>query len=860
MIYSADPATVPFVNNLAVHGDQPALVTAAGVLSYRDLAGRVAEAARRMAGGRRLVLVTGSNTAGALVGYLGALAAGHVVLLTADRPIPGYDPDLLVSGDGDDCRIEPRRTVPAQELHPDLALLLSTSGSTGSAKLVRLSHRNLAANAEAIGTYLEITGADRAITTLPMHYCYGLSVIHSYLARGASLVLTDRSVADPGFWDLVREHRVTSLAGVPYTFELLDRVGFDTMRLPHLRYLTQAGGRLAPDRVRHLAALGRRDGWQLYVMYGQTEATARMAYLPPELAATHPESIGVPIPGGSFRLDPHPDWPDAGELVYAGPNVMMGYAEQPSDLALGPTLAELRTGDIARRTDDGLYEIVGRSGRFLKLFGLRIDLQRIEEMLAARGVTTACTGDDHELIVAVVGTAEVRALIAEFTGLPSRVIRVVPVAELPRLSSGKPDLPAIRDRVTLKSQDLRAAYAEVLGLSSVPATATFVGLGGDSLSYVEMSIRIEQALGHLPAQWHTTPIGELRPAATPRRRTLDTTAALRTIAIVLLVGTHTGLYNLPGGAHLLLGLAGFNFGRFQVTAATRTERARRITRSVGRIAVATVSWVAIAMLLFGDYAAPNLFLANYLVGSDGTHHEWHFWFVETLVYTLVVLLAFLATPVGDRIERRFPFGLPLGLAGLGLVTRYDLVPGLALEKPIANDPATVLAVFWLFALGWATAKATSARQRLLLTAAIVLTVPGFFHYWPREAVVIAGLVLLVWVPAVPSTALVNRVAGLIAGSSLYIYLTQWMVWPRAESAFLLVAPGAHAWAPTVALLAALTGGIAYAAIVGRLAAAVRAAGTVGRLAAVVRGVRLAGRSGRPARGGVPARAGSDRAS
>src|SRR5690606_323938 len=113
-------------------------------------------------------------------------------------------------------------------------------------------------------------------------------------------------------------------AGVPYTFELLDRIGFDRLRLPHLRYLTQAGGRMPPERVRRYAELGRRDGWRLFVMYGQTEATARMAYLPPEFAASHPHCIGVPIPGGEFRLAPLPEWPepDTGELVYTGPNVM----------------------------------------------------------------------------------------------------------------------------------------------------------------------------------------------------------------------------------------------------------------------------------------------------------------------------------------------------------------------------------------------------------------------------------------------------------------------------------------------------------------------------------------------------------
>ena len=211
---------------------------------------------------------------------------GHSAVLRS------YDPDVVIDADG----IHERRHGSAHRLHPDLALLLSTSGSTGSPKLVRLSRCNLVANATAIAEYLDIRQTDRAATTLPMSYCYGLSVIHSHLLRGAGLILTDRSVVDEEFWTLFRRHRGTSFAGVPYTFEMLERIGFDGIDLPDLRYVTQAGGRLSPERVRSFAALGERKGWQLFVMYGATEATARMAYLPPELAQSHPHRSADPSP------------------------------------------------------------------------------------------------------------------------------------------------------------------------------------------------------------------------------------------------------------------------------------------------------------------------------------------------------------------------------------------------------------------------------------------------------------------------------------------------------------------------------------------------------------------------------------
>nr|MDP9165889.1 AMP-binding protein [Actinomycetota bacterium] len=243
------------IDHLGSHGEDPALLTADRHLSYRELADRVAASASELGTARRLILLETRNDASTVVNYLGALAGDHVVLpLPADGDhsavVDAYDPDVIVR-DGTVLH----RHQPAHDLHPELALLLSTSGSTGSPKLVRLSRTNLASNAAAVAGYLDIRQTDRAATTLPMSYCYGLSVIHSHLMRGAGLILTDDSVVDDGFWDLMARHRGTTFAGVPHTFDLLDRIGFDDMSLPSLRYVTQAGGRLPPDRVRRLAAL-----------------------------------------------------------------------------------------------------------------------------------------------------------------------------------------------------------------------------------------------------------------------------------------------------------------------------------------------------------------------------------------------------------------------------------------------------------------------------------------------------------------------------------------------------------------------------------------------------------------------------
>lgn len=817
---------VPFVRDLATHGERTAIVTRDGEISYTDLAARVARTAEQLGVGRRLVLVVGANTVDSLVAYLAAMHAGHPVLLVPeDRAsalaglIETYDPDVLVSGADEGWRIEHRRATSAHDLHPDLALLLSTSGSTGSPKLVRLSHTNLQANAEAIGEYLGIRDTDRAATSLPLHYCYGLSVVNSHLARGAALVLTDLSVADTCFWELFRKARATTLAGVPYTFDLLDRVGFAAMDLPHLRYVTQAGGRLAPERVRQYAELGRGAGWDFFVMYGQTEATARMAYLPPDLAFDHPTAIGVPVPGGDFRLAPvadHPD-PEVGELVYAGPNVMLGYAHSPADLALGRTVDELHTGDLARRTAAGVWEIVGRRSQFAKILGLRVDPQQVEALLSAHDVTASCIGGDDELIVAAVGAEDprrVRLLVAGEVGLPPRAVRVLPLAELPRLASGKPDLATLRGLAAESSAppaapagDLCTLYAEVLDRTDVTPDRSFVDLGGDSLSYVEMSVRLERELGDLPADWHTLPIADLRrssaapgPAPRPRRRrSLETSVALRAAAIVLIVGSHIPMFTITGGAHLLLAVAGFNFARFQLTTAGRGERLRQIGVSLLRIVLPTMAWIGAVMLFDDQYRLSTLLLANSILRPDDAPHGWHFWFIETVVYLLVALSALLGLRRVDRWERRYPFAFPLGLTAVALLGRYDVF---GLEA--GHDLPAALVAGWLFTLGWAAARADGVRQRLLVTLAAVATVPGFFGQPARETLIVAGFALLTWLPTVPSLGVLNKVAGVLAGSSLYIYVTHWQVYPHLREL------------PLVALAASLALGVAYAALVGRV--------------------------------------------
>ncbi|MHA7239526.1 AMP-binding protein [Arthrobacter sp. TMS1-12-1] len=779
--------------DLARHGGRPAILTADGVLSYRELAARVDDVVVRLGAERRLVLLAARNDLDTLVAYLAAISAGHPLLLVpADKPaaveslVAAYEPDVLMGTADGSLHVVERRPGTLHDLHPDLALLVSTSGSTGSPKLVRLSRANLEENARSIAEYLGIGPDDRAATTLPFSYCYGLSVINSHLAQGAGLVLTDLSVVDPCFWDVFRERGATSFAAVPYSFDLLDRVGFADMDLPNLRYVTQAGGRLAPEKVRSWAETGQRRGWDLFVMYGATEATARMAYLPPDLAAENPGTIGVPIPGGSFRIDPVEGLPH-GELVYTGPNVMLGYAERPEDFALGREVHELRTGDLARRHPDGLYEVVGRRSRFVKIAGLRVDLGQVERILADLGAAAAVAGsDDDGLVIAVEGEHEggmLAKVLAADLGLPRTSIALHAVESLPRLGTGKIDYPAVLRLAAPAAvpapdaredregpADVARIFAECLDRADVKDTDTFVTLDGDSLSYVALSVRLEAALGLLPAGWHLRTVGELSGRRKPRRRRLvsflEPSIVLRAVATVCIVAAHVELFTFHT-AHLLFVIAGFNFARFQLTG-PRSTRLRRQARSLARIVVPSVAFIGVAYVLTSDYSVANIFLLNGMIGPQEVTSEWHFWFVEMLVYVLIAVMALLAIPWLDRLERRVPFGFALGLLAVTLLSRYDIVdPGL--PKP--------LPVFWLFMLGWAVARADDTRRRLLVSALAALTVPGSFDDPLREVTIVMGLLLITWVPALPVPSVLRRVTGWLAAASLYIYLTHWLVYP-----------------------------------------------------------------------------------
>lgn len=412
---------------------------------------------------RSLLFILSENRIGSLIGYTAALSNRIVPLIISAATEEGlynhlydlYQPEYLwlpeSKAEGKElifsaweyCLV--RTGNQPTPMYEELSLLLPTSGSTGSPKLVRHSYRNIEANADNVRRLFKLDGSEKAMAILPMHYTMGLSVIASHLLSGATLFLSGRSLLDKGFWVTLKE--ATSFTGVPYSYEILTKMRFTRMDLPNLKVITQGGGKLTEAMWNTLAQYAQDKGKQFIATYGQSECTARMAYLPAEMAMEKVCSIGIAEPGGQLSIvddngNETFEGEAQGEMVYRGENVTLGYATCREDLLKGDeNHGVMHTGDLARRDADGCYFIIGRLKRFLKIYGLRIGLDEVERMIKTEYKTDCyCKGDDEKLIVLVTDAKLQEVLpffIEDKTHLFHQRIEVQVVEEILRNEAGK---------------------------------------------------------------------------------------------------------------------------------------------------------------------------------------------------------------------------------------------------------------------------------------------------------------------------------------------------------------------------------------------------------------------------------------
>lgn len=438
----------------------------ASSLSYGELCSFAKEVSSYMSP-RSLVFMMTENTVGGIAWIIGLLESGNVPLVlnahTEEELFANmmdiYRPAYLCVPAGNSLTGKYESVKEAYgyvllstgnepcPMHEDLSHLLPTSGSTGSPKLVRHKYENIDAAALNISTFFELTPEDRPLLVLPLYYTMGLSIVFSHLYAGATILITNQNMTDRAFWAFIKEQKATSFTGVPYSYEILNLMRFFRMDLPDLKLLTQGGGKMPKALNLKFAEYCRDNGKKWIATYGQSEGTARMAWLPAEYAVDKVGSIGKAVPNGELSLvdmdgnlitEPNIQ----GEMCYRGKNVTMGYARKREDLMLGDERhGYMKTGDLAYRDEDGCYYIVGRMGRFLKLFGMRIGLDECEQIIKAKyPVECACTGTDEKMFVYITDeslTAGVKDELVAKTKLVATAFEIRVIPAIPKNEAGK---------------------------------------------------------------------------------------------------------------------------------------------------------------------------------------------------------------------------------------------------------------------------------------------------------------------------------------------------------------------------------------------------------------------------------------
>jgi|SaaInl8_150m_RNA_FD_contig_41_456414_length_4398_multi_10_in_0_out_0_4 long-chain acyl-CoA synthetase len=445
------------------HGDNVCLISDNREIKYNQIDKLCSTISNVLPNTKQLVLVKAQTNIETIIGYLTFLRAEQAfIMLDAsvdnefiDNIIKTYNPnfiweekivdtDYLVEYETYGLKIHNKAQI---LLNDKLSLMLSTSGTTGSPKMVKLTKENLYSNCDSIVDYLNIESTHRVITNLPLYYSYGISILNTHLERGASLVVTKESIMSKDFWETFKKHKVTTLNGVPYNYEIFRRIGIMKMELPSLKYMTQAGGKLNHKLVKEYALWAKSKQIDFFVMYGQTEATARISYMPSDKILEKESSIGISIPNGKLLIKNlnNDELIDEsfvdGELIYQGPNVMMGYATKLEDLNASNELKSiLHTGDIAQKDDEGFYYITGRLKRFIKIHGNRVGLDEIEHYLKSKDYDVLCTGIDNKLMIVTRNSEilnDIKSDIIAKYAFHHSVVKIKCIEEFPVTSAGK---------------------------------------------------------------------------------------------------------------------------------------------------------------------------------------------------------------------------------------------------------------------------------------------------------------------------------------------------------------------------------------------------------------------------------------
>ena len=418
---------------------------------------------------KSLILIVSENSLGSLLAYIFCIINNHVGIILDSKTtkqniikiFKSYQPNFVFLSK----KIKPifkktcseeytffdqslmkNKTNNKKKLNKNLSLLLSTSGSLGSIKFVKLSRSNLKHNTDSIISYLKINSKDSTITNLPISYSYMLSVINTHFEVGASIIISKYSLIEKEFWKTLKNSKITSFNGVPYTYEILTRIGLKNIKIDTLKYLTHAGGKLEKNKLKEIIKFCKKNNLKFFSMYGQTEASPRISYLKPEFSQKKIGSIGKGIPGskiyiidntGKKILKPFVE----GEIICEGKNVFMGYSKNYNDLKkANEENYKLKTGDLGFFDKNGFFYITSRISKIAKIFGNRVDLGALESLMSQKGYKAACLSDNKKVFIFIekkYNKTNLINTISKITNLNINSLELIKLKYLPRTANNK---------------------------------------------------------------------------------------------------------------------------------------------------------------------------------------------------------------------------------------------------------------------------------------------------------------------------------------------------------------------------------------------------------------------------------------
>ncbi len=335
----------------------------------------------------------------------------------------------------------------------NIGLLVTTSGSTGSVKFVRQTYDNLKFNTLAIINYLKLNERNTTITTLPLSYTFGMSIINTHLKAGSKIIVTKKSLFEKKFWEIFKNNKINTIYGVPYTYEILDKLNFFSKNNLNLKLLAQAGGKISENLQKKIGNYSKKYNKKFFVMYGQAEATTRISYLPYKKVLKKIGSIGIPINGGRINLVNNNKVVhkknSVGEIVYQGRNVCMGYTSGILDINENDDWkGKIHTGDLAKRDKDGYYFIVGRKKRFAKIYGINVNLDEIENLIKLKFVKSdfAVISKENKIIIYTSVKNLIKKIfiyITKIVDLTPNSFEIIFLKNIPKLSNGKNNYEAL---------------------------------------------------------------------------------------------------------------------------------------------------------------------------------------------------------------------------------------------------------------------------------------------------------------------------------------------------------------------------------------------------------------------------------